>query len=218
MRLAVNPTRMELLRLRKRLVVAQRGHKLLKDKLDGLMKDFGEITAEYKKARLEVDEQLPAVLKLFVLAEATSSRLIVEDALESTKQEMTVTVKPHRIMSVQIPRLEVTFGKSEGGYSLIHTSSELDKAIVQMKEFLPKLLKMAELEETVRRLCQEIEKTRRRVNALEHTLIPRMKETIKFIKNKLDEMERSTTSQLMRIKSQRLAQERLAQELASSGN
>lgn len=207
MRLAVNPTRMELLRLRKRLVVAQRGHKLLKDKLDGLMKDFGRITAEYKKARLEVDNELPQVLKLFVLAEATSSRLIVEDALESTRQEMNIEMKPQRLMSVQIPKLEITFGKSEGGYSLIHTSSELDKAITQMKEFLPKLLKMAELEETVRRLCQEIEKTRRRVNALEHTLIPRMKETIKFIKNKLDEMERSTTSQLMRIKAQRLAQE-----------
>ncbi len=207
MRLAVNPTRMELLRLRKRLVVAQRGHKLLKDKLDGLMKDFGRITAEYKKARLEVDNELPQVLKLFVLAEATSSRLIVEDALESTRQEMNIQMKPQRLMSVQIPKLEITFGKSEGGYSLIHTSSELDKAITQMKEFLPKLLKMAELEETVRRLCQEIEKTRRRVNALEHTLIPRMKETIKFIKNKLDEMERSTTSQLMRIKAQRLAQE-----------
>ncbi len=207
MRLAVNPTRMELLRLRKRLVVAQRGHKLLKDKLDGLMKDFGRITAEYKKARLEVDNELPQVLKLFVLAEATSSRLIVEDALESTRQEMNIQVRMQRLMSVQIPKLEITFGKSEGGYSLIHTSSELDKAITQMKEFLPKLLKMAELEETVRRLCQEIEKTRRRVNALEHTLIPRMKETIKFIKNKLDEMERSTTSQLMRIKAQRLAQE-----------
>ena len=198
---------MELLRLRKRLVVAQRGHKLLKDKLDGLMKDFGRITAEYKKARLEVDNELPQVLKLFVLAEATSSRLIVEDALESTRQEMDIQMKPQRLMSVQIPKLEITFGKSEGGYSLIHTSSELDKAITKMKEFLPKLLKMAELEETVRRLCQEIEKTRRRVNALEHTLIPRMKETIKFIKNKLDEMERSTTSQLMRIKAQRLAQE-----------
>ncbi len=207
MRLAVNPTRMELLRLRKRLVVAQRGHKLLKDKLDGLMKDFGRITAEYKKARLEVDNELPQVLKLFVLAEATSSRLIVEDALESTRQEMDIQMKPQRLMSVQIPKLEITFGKSEGGYSLIHTSSELDKAITKMKEFLPKLLRMAELEETVRRLCQEIEKTRRRVNALEHTLIPRMKETIKFIKNKLDEMERSTTSQLMRIKAQRLAQE-----------
>jgi V/A-type H+-transporting ATPase subunit D len=207
MRLAVNPTRMELLKLRKSLAVAQRGHKLLKDKLDGLMKDFGRITAEYKVVRLEVDKELPQVLKLFVLAEATSSRLIVEDALESTRQELNIQMKTKRVMGVQIPNFEINFGKTEGGYSLVHTSSELDKAITQIKEFLPKLLKMAELEETVRRLCQEIEKTRRRVNALEHTMIPRMKETIKFIKNKLDEMERSTTSQLMRIKAQRLAQE-----------
>ncbi|HOV32393.1 MAG TPA: V-type ATP synthase subunit D [Candidatus Hydrogenedens sp.] len=207
MRLAVNPTRMELLKLRKSLAVAQRGHKLLKDKLDGLMKDFGRITAEYKVVRLEVDRELPQVLKLFVLAEATSSRLIVEDALESTRQELDIQMKTKRVMGVQIPNFEINFGKIEGGYSLVHTSSELDKAITQIKEFLPKLLKMAELEETVRRLCQEIEKTRRRVNALEHTMIPRMKETIKFIKNKLDEMERSTTSQLMRIKAQRLAQE-----------
>lgn len=207
MRLAVNPTRMELLKLRKSLAVAQRGHKLLKDKLDGLMKDFGRITAEYKVVRLEVDRELPQVLKLFVLAEATSSRLIVEDALESTRQELNIQMKTKRVMGVQIPNFEINFGKMEGGYSLVHTSSELDKAITQIKEFLPKLLKMAELEETVRRLCQEIEKTRRRVNALEHTLIPRMQETIKFIKNKLDEIERSTTSQLMRIKAQRLAQE-----------
>jgi len=198
---------MELLKLRKSLAVAQRGHKLLKDKLDGLMKDFGRITAEYKVVRLEVDKELPQVLKLFVLAEATSSRLIVEDALESTRQELNIQMKTKRVMGVQIPNFEINFGKTEGGYSLVHTSSELDKAITQIKEFLPKLLKMAELEETVRRLCQEIEKTRRRVNALEHTMIPRMKETIKFIKNKLDEMERSTTSQLMRIKAQRLAQE-----------
>lgn len=207
MRLAVNPTRMELLKLRKSLAVAQRGHKLLKDKLDGLMKDFGRITAEYKVVRLEVDRELPQVLKLFVLAEATSSRLIVEDALESTRQELNIQMKTKRVMGVQIPNFEINFGKMEGGYSLVHTSSEFDKAITQIKEFLPKLLKMAELEETVRRLCQEIEKTRRRVNALEHTLIPRMQETIKFIKNKLDEIERSTTSQLMRIKAQRLAQE-----------
>lgn len=198
---------MEMLRLRKRLAVAKRGHKLLKDKLDGLMKDFGEIAKEYKVYRLAVDEELPRVLKLFVLAEATSSRLILEDALEVTRQELQIQEQPRRIMSVVIPHLAITFGQSLGGYSLIHTSSELDKAISGLKEFLPKLLKMAELEETVRRLCDEIEKTRRRVNALEHTVIPRMNETIKFIKNKLDEMERSTTSRLMKIKAQRLAQE-----------
>lgn len=209
MRLAVNPTRMEMLRLRKRLAVAKRGHKLLKDKLDGLMKDFGEIAREYKIYRLAVDEEFPRVLKSFVLAEATSSRMIIEDALEMTRQEIQITEKPKRIMSVLIPDLEIVFGPSLGGYSMVHTSAELDKAISGLKEFLPKLLKMAELEETVRRLCQEIEKTRRRVNALEHTVIPRMNETIKYIKNKLDEMERSTTSRLMKIKAQRVAQENM---------
>lgn len=198
---------MEMLKLRKRLAVAQRGHKLLKDKLDGLMKDFGEIAVEYRQYRLAVDNELPEVLKLFVLAEATSSRLVLEDALEMTRQDLLIREAPRRVMSVLIPHLEITFGESRGGYSLVHTSPELDKAIWGLKAFLPKLLRMAELEETVRRMCLEIEKTRRRVNALEHTMIPRMQETIKYIKNKLDEMERSTTSRLMKIKEQRLAQE-----------
>ena len=207
MRLAVNPTRMEMLKMRKRLLVARRGHKLLKDKLDGLMKDFSETAAEYKRYRLAVDNELPEVMKLFVLAGATSSRLVLEDALESTRQELIIQEAPKRVMSVLIPHLEITFGESRGGYSLVHTSPELDKAISGLKAFLPKLLRMAELEETVRRMCLEIEKTRRRVNALEHTMIPRMQETIKYISNKLDEMERSTTSRLMKIKQQRLAQE-----------
>jgi V/A-type H+-transporting ATPase subunit D len=198
---------MELLKLRRRLVVARRGHKLLKDKLDGLMKDFGAIAKEYKQYRLAVDAELPQVLKFFVLAEATSSRLITEDALEQTRQDLDIAMEFRRIMSVVVPAFKIGFGESKGGYSLIHTSPDLDKAIVGLKEFLPKLLRMAELEETVRRLSEEIEKTRRRVNALEHTLIPRMVETIKFITTKLDEMERSTTSRLMKIKAQRLAQE-----------
>ena len=205
-RLAVNPTRMELLRLRRRLVVAIRGHKLLKDKLDGLMKEFMQLAKAYKEARLGVDAELPQVLKLFVLAEVTSSRLVIEDALERTRQELEIAQKPRRIMSVVIPHLEVTFGKSTGGYSRIHTPLELDTAIDDLKQFLPSLLKMAELEQTVRLLCEEIEKTRRRVNALEHTFIPRMSDTIKYIKSKLDEMERSNTSRLMKIKEQRLAQ------------
>ena len=209
-RLAVNPTRMELLRLRKRLVVAQRGHKLLKDKLDGLMQEFLEIAKEYKRLRLAVDDELPYVLKLFVLAEITSSRRITENALESTKQELQLTVTPRRLMSVVIPRIEATFGTVGGMYSLVHTSPELDQAIDSLKKFLPKLIRMTELEEAVRRLSIEIEKTRRRVNALEHTFIPRMKETIKYIVSKLDEMERSNTSRLMKIKAQRIAQEESA--------
>jgi V/A-type H+-transporting ATPase subunit D len=207
MRLAVNPTRMEMLKLRKRLAVARRGHKLLKDKLDGLMKDFTEIAQEYKVARLAVDDTLPGILKSFVLAEATSSRQITEDALDNVRQDLNITLRQQSIMSVQIPKLEVEFGEAHGGYSKVFTSPELDSAITGLKGFMPQLLRMAELEETLRRMCREIEKTRRRVNALEHTFIPRMLETIRFIKNKLDEMERSNTSRLMKIKEQRLAQE-----------
>jgi len=198
---------MELLRLRKRLQVAVRGHKLLKDKLDGLMKEFMSLAAEYKKYRLAVDEELPRVMKFFVLAEVTSSRLITEDALENTRQELKIERKTRRIMSVNVPHLEIEFGESTGGYSMVHTSVELDEAITGLRAFLPKLLKMVELEETIRLLSDEIEKTRRRVNALEHSFIPRMQETIKYIKDKLDETERSNTSRLMKIKSQREAQE-----------
>jgi len=197
---------MELLRLRRRLVVAQRGHKLLKDKLDGLMKEFMQVAKEYKTARLAVDDELPYVLKLFVLAEITSTRLITENALENTRQDLDLVPGRRRLMGVIVPQFEINFGKSPGGYSFVHTSPELDQAIVRLKEFLPKLLKMAELEEIVRRLSREIEKTRRRVNALEHTFIPRMVETIKFITSKLDEMERSNTSRLMKIKAQRMSE------------
>ncbi|GMV99726.1 MAG: hypothetical protein AMXMBFR84_08650 [Candidatus Hydrogenedentota bacterium] len=206
-RLQVNPTRMELLRLRKRQAVAVRGHKLLKDKLDGLMKEFMQLAQNYKALRREVDTELPAVMKLFVLAEVTSSRLITEDALDHTRQELNIVRQPRRIMSVIIPHFVAEFGESAGGYSMVHTSIELDQAIEQLRAFLPKLLAMSELEEGLRLLCSEIEKTRRRVNALEHSFIPRMTETIKYIKNKLDEMERSNTSRLMKIKAQRLAQE-----------
>ncbi|HNZ57916.1 MAG TPA: V-type ATP synthase subunit D [Syntrophorhabdaceae bacterium] len=204
-KLAINPTRMELLRLRKRLVVAQRGHKLLKDKLDGLMKEFINLAKEYRDFRLEVDEELPYVLKLFVLAEVTSSRQITESALESIKQKLTLDVTRRRLMSVAIPKIDVSLGESGGAYSFIHTSFELDVAVKSLKNFMQKLIRMAELEEAVRIISKEIEKTRRRVNALEYTMIPRMLETIKFITSKLDEIERSNTSRLMKIKEIRLS-------------
>lgn len=205
-RLAVNPTRMELLRLKKRVVVAIRGHKLLKDKLDGLMREFIALANTYKEYRLRVDTELPEVLKFFVISDITSSRQITEDALESTKQDIKLTLQKARVMGVVVPRLEFTFGEVQGMYSYIHTSPELDNAIVALKEFMPVLIKMAELEETIRLMSSEIEKTRRRVNALEYTVIPRMQETIKYITSKLDEMERSNTTRLMKIKAIKLAQ------------
>jgi V/A-type H+-transporting ATPase subunit D len=166
---------------------------------------------KYKTFRIEVDKELPYVLKLFIFAEITSSRQITENALENTRQDLDVIVTKRRHMSVAIPKIEVSFGKSRGMYSFIHTPPELDTAIVSLKEFLPKLIKMAELEEGIRIMSDEIEKTRRRVNALEYTVIPRIQETIKYITSKLDEMERSNTSRLMKIKAIRLAHESAAQ-------
>lgn len=206
-RLAVNPTRMELLKVRSRLVTARRGHKLLKDKLEGLMREFVSLAGEYRKCRLQVDEGLPEVLKLFVLAEITSSRRIVEGALESIRQDLRLNVTRKRLMSVQVPRIEAAFGETSGMYSLIHTPPELDKAVDSLKDFMPVLLKTAELEQGIRIVISEIERTRRRVNALEHTFIPRMVETVRFIAAKLDEMERSNTARLMMVKARSLAEE-----------
>ncbi len=207
MRLAVNPTRMELLKLRRRLVVARRGHKLLKDKLEGLIKEFMNVAHEYRKLRQMIDDELPYVMKLFVLAEITSSRKITENALESVRQELDIIVEPVRMMGVRIKKLDIRYGEVTGRYSLVHTSPELDIAISRLRDFLPKLLAMSETEDKVRRMASEVEKTRRRVNALEHSFIPRIEETIRFITSKLEETERSTTSALMKIKAQRLARE-----------
>ncbi|HOM29190.1 MAG TPA: V-type ATP synthase subunit D [Deltaproteobacteria bacterium] len=206
-KLAVNPTRMELLKLRRKLAVAVRGHKLLKDKLEGLTREFRGVAELYRRSRREVDDELPGVLKLFVLAQAASSSRIVEDALEGCRRSLEVEPGQKRIMGVAVPALNVTMGEPEGLYSLVLTPPELDGAIERLRGFLPKLVAMAQLEETVRLLCIEIERTRRRVNALEHTFIPRMTETIRFITGKLDEMERSNTTRLMKIKAARLAQE-----------
>jgi V/A-type H+/Na+-transporting ATPase subunit D len=207
LRLAVNPTRMELLKLRRRLVVARRGHKLLKDKLEGLIKEFMHVAHEYRKLRQMVDDELPYVMKLFVLAEITSSRTITENALESVRQELDIIVEPVRMLGVRIQKIDIRYGDVTGRYSLVHTSPELDIAISRLRDFLPKLLAMSETEDKVRRMASEVEKTRRRVNALEHSFIPRIEETTRFITSKLEETERSTTSALMKIKAQRLARE-----------
>jgi V/A-type H+/Na+-transporting ATPase subunit D len=207
LRLAVNPTRMELLKLRRRLVVARRGHKLLKDKLEGLIKEFMKVAHQYRKLRQLVDDELPYVMKLFVLAEITSSRTITENALESVQQELDIIVRPVRTLGVRIQELDIEYGEVTGRYSLVHTSPELDIAIARLRDFLPKLLAMSETEDKVRRMSSEVEKTRRRVNALEHSFMPRIEETIRFITSKLEETERSATTALMKIKAQRLARE-----------
>lgn len=200
MKLRVNPTRMELLRLRKRLAVAVRGHKLLKDKLEGLITEFLTLIKEYKTARLQLDEELSTVMRLFVLASITSSRQTILTALEQSKGQQEIEIKHKRLLTVLIPQFEIPIIQGGTAYSYLDTPSELDTAVSELKEYFPKILKLAGLEQSLRLIAKEIEKTRRRVNALEYILIPQIEETIKFIKSKLDEMERSNINRLMKIK------------------
>lgn len=212
MKLHINATRMELLKLRKRLAIATRGHKLLNDKLEGLMREFLSMLKEYKGRRIFVDRELPGIVKLFILAYVTSSKNRVIMALEQSKTAYKFTLKQRRILNVPIPYFSVPKDQSIGekdsihnlnniiAYSFLDTNSELDNAITRLRDFFPNIIKLAEFEQSVRAVAKEIGKTRKRVNALEFSVIPNMKEALKFIRNKLDEIERSNISRIMKIK------------------
>jgi V/A-type H+-transporting ATPase subunit D len=203
---------MELLKLRKRLAIATRGHKLLNDKLEGLMREFLSMLKEYKGRRILVDRELPGIVKLFILAYVTSSKNRVIMALEQSKTACKFTLKQRRILNVPIPYFSVPKDQPIGqkdsihnlnniiAYSFLDTNSELDNAITRLRDFFPNIIKLAEFEQSVRVVAKEIGKTRKRVNALEFSVIPRMKEDLKFIRNKLDEIERSNISRIMKIK------------------
>ena len=199
MRLRVNPTRMELLKIRRRLATARRGHKLLKDKLEGLMKEFMERVAGYKELRRRVDAGLPRVLGRFTLAELLAGTKELRAALESARPVAEVGFRTVKLMSVPAPEIRLTLGPPKP-YSFLDTPAELDAAVAAMRELARTLVELAEREEAVRRLAREVEKTRRRTNALEHVLIPNLQETRKYIAAKLDENDRSNVSRLMKIK------------------
>ncbi len=212
MKLHINATRMELLKLRKRLAIATRGHKLLNDKLEGLMREFLSMLKEYKGRRILVDKELPGIVKLFILTYVTSSKNRVIIALEQSKIAYKFTLKQRRILNVPIPYFSVPKDQPIGqkdsihnlnniiAYSFLDTNSELDNAIIRLRDFFPNIIKLAEFEQSVRVVAKEIGKTRKRVNALEFSVIPKMKEDLKFIRNKLDEIERSNISRIMKIK------------------
>lgn len=203
-RLNVNPTRMVLTGLKKRLKTARRGHKLLKDKRDELMKKFLDIVRENKRLREEVEEKLMVVHSRFVMARAVMNSELVEEALMFPKVEVNLEAKTRNIMSVDVPVLEFTTESGTEGdiypYGFANTTGELDEAIATLSDLTPELLKLAEMEKSAQLLADEIEKTRRRVNALEYVLIPNLEETIKYIVMKLDENERSNLTRLMKVK------------------
>ena len=200
MLLHVNPNRMELLRLKKRLVIAKRGHKLLKDKRDALIQEFIHLVKENKTIREELENKLMKGYIIFSNASSLMSKITLEETLMFPKAKSTIELTFKNIMGVNVPKYIFKFEGNIYAYSLFNTTPELDLALRNFYEILPLMLQLAELDKAVSLLANEIEKTRRRVNALEYVLIPDLENTIKFITMKLDEMARSTTSAIMRIK------------------
>lgn len=202
--LNVNPTRMELSRLKKRLSTALRGHKLLKDKRDELMRQFLETVREAKLLRAQLEKELKSVYDNFLLASSVMPAESLDAALLAPKQEVYLEQTSKNIISVEIPVYSIRTRTSDESdifsYGFASTSFELDDAVRGVSAVLPVMLKLAEKEKAVKLMADEIEKTRRRVNALEHVLIPRYTETIRFIKLKLEENERSSRARLMKVK------------------
>jgi len=208
--LKVNPTRVNLLALKKQIKVATRGHKLLKDKRDGLMKRFMKIIREARELRKEVEGKMGEAFQLFLLASSTMSKEAIENALlmPTTKIKLEVTTK--NVMSVHIPEFDVDFSGTALTYSTVQTSANLDLAILKFQEIFPILLKLAAVEKAAEVLADEIEKTRRRVNALEYTMIPNLKDTVKYIIMKLEEQARDALVGVMRIKAMIEGKEKIA--------
>ena len=208
--ITVNPTRMELTRLKGKLRTAQRGHKLLKDKRDELMKQFLDTVREVRALRQEVEEELMTVHGAFTVASALMSSQALEQALLYPKQSVKLTQTTENIMSVNVPVFHFSM---EGDSSDIYpygfgfTSGELDNAVGFLGDVLQELLELAQLEKSAELMSDEIEKTRRRVNALEYVMIPNLQETIRYITMKLEENERGNTTRLMKVKDMMIAEQ-----------
>lgn len=203
-RLKVTPTRMNLNALKDRLATSKRGYKLLKDKQDELMRQFLELIRKNKKLREGVEKELEDSFSDFLIASAFMSPEFMEEAVSFPTQKLGVDISIKNVMSVRIPKMEFKLEENENAsmfpYGYAETSAGLDKAIKGLKEVMERLLELAELEKTTQLMADEIESTRRRVNALEYRTIPDLVETIKYIRAKLEENERATISRLMKVK------------------
>lgn len=200
----VNPTRMELTNLKKKLNTARRGHKLLKDKRDELMRQFLDMVRENLALREEVERAIRSADTHMAIAASVMKREQVETALMMPKQEIELNITDKNVMSVVIPVFHAEYKSGDENdiypYGYAFTSGELDEAVESLSEIFQKMIRLAEVEKSCQLMADEIEKTRRRVNALEHVMIPRYEETIKYITMKLEENERSTITRLMKVK------------------
>ena len=221
----INPTRMELTRLKGRLKTAQRGHKLLKDKRDELMKQFMDVVRANRALRQRVEQALMRAHGSFTVASALMSPEMLEQALMCPKQSVELDMTFENVMSVDVPRYHFQTANDDPGqiypYGFAQTSGELDDAVGELSGVLRDMLELAQIEKTSQLLAEEIEKTRRRVNALEYVKIPQMQESIKYITMKLDENERANTIRLMKVKDMILKEaleEKRAQTAQAAGN
>ena len=198
----INPTRMELTRLKRQLRTAQRGHKLLRDKRDELMKQFMETVRENRALRQRVEQGLSEAHASFTVAAALMTPEMLRQSLLIPSRSVELDMTYENIMSVEVPRYH--FAEQKGGtatpYGYAQTSGELDDAVTALSGVFRDMLRLAEIEKTTQLLAEEIEKTRRRVNALEYVMIPNTQEAIRYITMKLDENDRSTTTRLMKVK------------------
>ena len=209
-RLNVNPTRMMLTTLKKRLSTSVRGHKLLKDKRDELMKQFLELAKANKELRDEVEKKLAEVYGSFSMASAVMSSAVLEEALMYPKQSVELDVGSANVMSVDVPVFDFRTTAEDPAdiypYGYANTSGELDMAINSLSTAFPVMLQLAAKEKEAQMLAAELERTRRRVNALEHVKIPQLEMTIRYIRMKLDENERGNQTRLMKVKDMILAE------------
>ena len=205
-RLNVKPTRMELNILKERLKTATRGHKLLKDKRDELMRRFIEAVRENNRLRQKVEAALVGNMQDFVMAKSLESDLMVEEIFAVPTREVMLHIEEENVTSVRVlklhARIEHPYGYDEGDvvYSYLASNSQMDSTIQEMGDLLPDLLKLAEIEKSCQLMADEIEKTRRRVNGLEYATIPDLKETIYYIEMKLEEAERANLVRIMKVK------------------
>lgn len=213
--LKVNPTRINLLSLKKQVKTAKRGHKLLKDKRDGLMKHFMAIIRDAKELRGEVEKEVSDIFSQFLKAGALMSAAALETALMSSTAKLDLSVKTKNVMSVHIPEFSAEFSGKTVGFTTIGTSSALEEALQKLQDLFPKLLELSGLEKAAEALADEIEKTRRRVNTLEYTMIPNLNDTIRFIGLKLAETARDGLVSVMRIKAMIEAKEKEAARAAA---
>ncbi|MDD3831235.1 MAG: V-type ATP synthase subunit D [Clostridia bacterium] len=201
--LKVNPTRMELKRLKERLKTSARGYKLLKDKTDEMIRRFVVIARENKILREQVEQELGIALQGFVFSRAVSSNQVIDEAIIMPNRIIELQCNKRSIMNVAVPSIDIkeqSVAQDMYPYSFTSVTQELDNSVEILDKLLVKLIKLAEVEKTCNMLADEIEKNKRRVNALENVIIPQLEETIKFIKMKLDENERSATVRLMKVK------------------